>query len=51
MGYRGGCIIEIGPQRHRRASRDLHRDLSFLRFLVLWFRVPLGRQRLVTLQQ
>ena len=33
-----GCIIEIGPQRHRRASRDLHRDLSFLRILVLWFR-------------
>jgi hypothetical protein len=38
MGDRGGCIIEIGPQRHRRASGDLHRELSFLRLLVLWFR-------------
>jgi hypothetical protein len=38
VGYRGGRVIEIDPQRYRQASRNLHRELNVPRILVLWFR-------------
>src|SRR5271155_5612104 len=38
VSYRGGCVIEIDQQRHRRARGDLHhRELNFLRSLCFGF--------------